>query len=88
MTVLESGDSRGQDSRFAIELPANSTRKFILTSEEPLAAGYLELSGAGESVPGDLAVSFFYIYVVNGRLVDSVGVPAIEGRTNFQLPIR
>ncbi len=87
VTLADGEAAPEQNSEFALELAAASTRKLLLTTDQPLEAGYLSLSGDGNSGPADLAVSFFYNYLINGRLADSVGVPALAERSAFTLPV-
>lgn len=76
-------------SEFSVAVPARGTAKFVLSSIDAEAeAGYLEIvtqsPGSGE---GDLAVSFFYNFLINDRLVDSTGVPPSRQNQRFVLPV-
>jgi len=58
-----------------ITLAPRATRKYVLTSDEPLQAGYLRVSGAKASAGDALVTAFSYNYRPVAPLVDSTATP-------------
>jgi hypothetical protein len=67
-------------------LGPRETKKVILEGGTDVLAGYLEITGTGSSTR-DTAISYFYNYFVNGKLVDSTGVPEGEAGRKFMLGV-
>jgi hypothetical protein len=76
----------GRDG-FTITLPARSTGKIILTGDATTRTGYLEFDGEGTSSDRDVAVSYFYNYIVAGQTLDSTGSPVGDSHRGFRFPV-
>jgi hypothetical protein len=65
------------------QVAGNSSLKIVLRGDATARAGYLRMTPGQGSVDDDLTVSFFYNYVVEGALVDSIGVQQSTASTVF-----
>jgi len=65
-----------EDASIQYTLAPLGSTKFLLQSDSDLEIGYLVGYGSGENSGTDVTVSFFYQFVQNGVLIDSVGVSA------------
>ncbi len=73
-------------SSFNVNLSANATRSYRLTSDA-LAVGYLRIEGNGLSMDRDLSVSFFFEFIDDNRLEDSTGVSADPPVNSVRFPV-
>jgi predicted choloylglycine hydrolase len=65
-----------------LSIAAKGTIKVRLSGDSTTRSGYLQMKGTDPSSVVDLAVSYFYNYLVGGKLVESVGSSAGDpGRT-------
>ncbi|MBN2431626.1 MAG: right-handed parallel beta-helix repeat-containing protein, partial [Acidobacteria bacterium] len=64
-------------------LAPGATRKFIMTSDEPLQAGYLRVMSEQLPARDTLATALFYNYRPAGDLVDSTATPQSQPGSRF-----
>jgi predicted choloylglycine hydrolase len=72
---------------FNIAIAPKGTIKVRLSGDSATRSGYLQMQGAEPSSVVDLAVSYFYNYLVNGRLTESVGSSAGDPGRTFSFPV-
>lgn len=81
------GDDRSGASSFDLSIGPDSTQKFLLTGDDKVRAGFLEVVGRNGSETADIATSFFYNLFQDNQLVDSIGVPASVRGRRFVFPV-
>lgn len=72
---------------FNISMAPKGTIKVRLSGDSATRSGYLQMQGAEPSSVVDLAVSYFYSYLVNDRLMESVGSSAGDPGRSFSFPV-
>jgi predicted choloylglycine hydrolase len=78
---------RTGSSTFTISLSPGSTVKLRLSGDSVARSGYLQLFADGASTVDDVAVSYFYNYLSNGRLQESTGSAAAPSGKLFWFPV-
>lgn len=66
---------------------ARVTGKVVITGDEEVRAGYLELNKIGDASVTDLAISYFYVFRENNMVVDSTAVPDSALSNRFLVPV-
>ncbi len=81
------GELRSGTGAFSISIPPHSTVKLRLSGDASTQSGYLRLYADGNSTVYDVASSYFYDYLKDGRLQLCTGsAPATSGRV-FWFPV-
>lgn len=80
--------SEGSDA-LSISIPPRATRKFEISAVDPerLTATWLEIEGDIDSLPSNLATSFFYRLSSQGESFSSIGIPASDSATRLLIPV-
>jgi hypothetical protein len=81
------GKDRTGSSAFSISLPPRSTVKLRLSGDSLTRSGYLQMYGDGTSTVYDIATSYFYNYVTDGRLQVCTGSAAAPSGRLFCFPV-
>ncbi len=85
--ALDGTDMQGSSS-FPIQLGADETSKFVLTTTDlKIGSGYLAISPQPGFDPRDIVVSFFYNFLSGGILADSTGTPPSAPARKFVFPV-
>ncbi len=72
---------------FNVSLAPKGTIRLKLSGDFDTRSGYLQMRGSEPSSVVDLAVSYFYTYLVNERLMESVGSSAGDPGRSFSFPV-
>ncbi len=81
------GEDMSGASSFPIALSPDETRKFVLTTADPIRSGYLVITPQPGFDTRDVVVSFFYNFLSGGILADSTGTPPSAPAKKFVFPV-
>jgi predicted choloylglycine hydrolase len=81
------GRERTGSSAFSISIAPRSTVKLRLSGDQLTRSGYLQMYGDGTSTVYDVATSYFYNYVTDGRLQVCTGSAAAPTGRLFWFPV-
>jgi hypothetical protein len=70
-----------------ISLAPRETKKFVLTGGATTVSAGLEIFGNPGFPTSRIAVAYFFNYLENGNLVDSIGVPKGQAAKRFIFPV-
>ncbi len=84
---IDGRDLTGETS-FGIALSPGQSRRFVLSSDSEVAiAGWLTLRADGNSLPEDLATTYFFRASDGAGLTNSTGISASAFSTAFRFPV-
>jgi hypothetical protein len=81
------GQDRTGSSTFTVSISPRSTVKLLLSGDSETRSGYLHMFADGASSVDDMAGSYFYRYLSNGRLLESTGSAAAPAGKVFWFPV-